>query len=588
MTPPTSFSRAFLTLVGMLARGPGGMAGFPLFFLVGGLHLLSIPIGLYLIQWNADFFNALQRVDAAAAIHQIGVFGLITLASASRYLVANYMTKRLQIRWRTTLTSVLLDRWLQGHAYWRMERAEAGNGTDNPDQRIAEDSRIFVEKLTDETLQIVTCVVGLCTYVPLLWSLSNFPLQFSLLGMDVRIDHYMVWAAPIYVAISSGITHVLGVPLIRLSMEQQRREADFRFSLARVREYAEPIALAGGERAERKAFDRRYAGIVENFRRLINRDLILGIFTRPYMQTVLQIPLFLALPAYLAGHVALGGLMQLRSSFQQVVTNLSYFIFSYRDLAALAAATRRLGVFIGDLETGRPDRGFEERLERRVVAGTEPLAWRSLVLFFPQTGNRVAIPDLEIAPGAHTWIRGPSGAGKSTLVKAIAGLWSAGRGMLHVPADALLIVPQRTYVPIDGPAAAAAYPQVEPCASHEIDASLRSVGLDPEATVRSAGRSCRPHGDAFAQPASTPLSGGEQQRLMLARLLVLKPSFAILDEPTSALDEQSEQHLFATLQSLLPETTFVIVAHHRPLGLGIRQEIDLRPAAEDVRSLPLA
>ena len=227
--------RAFGALFRMLAHGPGGGAGFPLFIVVAALRLLSIPIGLYLIQWNADFFNALQRVDASAAIHQIGVFGIITLVSAARFLAADYLTKRLQIRWRTTLTSVLLDRWLAQHTYWRIEQVGSDTGTDNPDQRIAEDSRIFIEKLTGETLDVITAVVALFTYVPLLWALSNFPLQVALLGIDLVIDHYMVWAAPVYVAISSGITHFLGAPLIRLSIEQQRREADFRFSLARAR-----------------------------------------------------------------------------------------------------------------------------------------------------------------------------------------------------------------------------------------------------------------------------------------------------------------------------------------------------------------
>jgi putative ATP-binding cassette transporter len=579
MSAQPSLARSFRALIALCWQGPGGPLGFPLFGLVAALRLLSIPIGLWLIQWNADFFNALQRVDATAAVHQIGLFGLITLASASRFLVADYLTKRLQIRWRTALTSVLLDRWLADHAYWRFEQAGGTRTSDNPDQRIAEDARIFVDKLTEETLDVMTAVVALFTYVPLLWSLSNFPVQFSLLGVDIVIHHYMVWAAPIYVALSSGLTHFLGAPLLRLTVEQQHREADFRFALARAREYAEPIALSAGEAAERKAFDRRYEGIVENFRRLINRNLILGLFTRPYRQTVLQIPLFLALPAFLARQVTLGGLMQLRSAFQQVVTNLSYFIFSYRDLANLAAAVRRLGLFMGDL-AGGPREGStavaSDLIDRKVVDECEALSWRGLVISFP--GNRkCAVPDAEIRSGEHTWIRGMSGAGKSTLVRAIGGLWTEGMGAIRVPGRTM-VLPQRVYVPIDGARIAAVYPSADDHADAAVAGALEALGLDRHAIatvpVVPAAPAARKSGGGINDPSPVTLSGGEQQRLMLARLLLHKPRFAILDEPTSALDENAEALLFETLARLLPGTTFVVIAHRRPRALALTHEVD--------------
>lgn len=577
MTAQPSLPRSFWTLIKLCCEGPGGRLGIPLFVVIAALRLASIPIGLWLIQWNADFYNALQKIDAAAAIHQIGVFALIILASAGRFLIADYLTKHLQIRWRTALTATLLDRWLAGHTFWKLEQSGGTRATDNPDQRIAEDSRIFVDKLTEETLDILTAIVALFTYIPLLWSLSNFPLQFSLFGFDVVIHHYMVWAAPIYVALSTGLTHLLGAPLLRLTVDQQHREADFRFSLARAREYAEPIALTGGERAERTAFEHRYSAIVENFHRLINRNLILGLFTRPYMQTVLQIPTFLALPAFLAGQVTLGGLMQLRSAFQQVVTNLSYFIFSYRDLALLAAAIRRLGLFVGDLSAVSPAvmaRDGDDRIERAYVNGHAALSWQRLTLAFPDSERRLSIPDAEIAPGAHTWIHGPSGVGKSTLVRAIGGLWTKGSGCIRVPGADVMIVPQRLYIPIDGARAAAVYPGTDDLSEMNVATALEALGLDRHA-IASAPPIARGTG-ATAHAGMVTLSGGEQQRLMLARLLLHKPRFAILDEPTSALDEDAEALVFETLARLLPQTTFVVVAHRKPPSLALKHEIHVR------------
>lgn len=566
---PTSSTRLALPVAGwrlfrLCGQGPGGRIGYPMFLVVALLDLASVPIGLRLIQWNADFFNALQKVDGTAALTQIGVFGILTAISASRFLAASFIRRHLQLRWRRALTELVIARWLADRTFWRLE--QPGAGADNPDQRIAEDCRIFVEKLTNETLEVITATVALASYLTLLWSLSVFPLEFVLFGYDISIPRYMVWAAPVYVAISSGMTHWLGAPLHQLAIRQQQREADFRFSLARLREFAEPIALSGGEGAEHRRLSTRFEALAANFRLLIRRDLILGFFTRPYMQTVLQIPLFLALPAFLAGKVTLGGLMQLRSAFQNVVTNLSYFIFSYRDLIELAAATRRLALFLDrmapvqDGADNAADGGgsASSTIERVAVAAGAPLAVSGLHLAIPGA-SPIRVPDLVVEPGEHVWLAGRSGIGKSTLIRAIAGLQRAGAGRIEVPEAGVAILPQRVYVPSGTLEEAAAYPLVS--SNGEGREALAAVGLHA--------------GDAPQRPESSGLSGGEQQRLMLARLLVLKPDIAILDEPTSALDLEAERALFAVLQSALPATTFIIVAHREPAGLPIRRVIRL-------------
>ena len=552
-------------LARLCALAPGGRFGLVLFAAVFGLGLAGIHISVRLIRWANDFYNALQKLDVTAAVHQIGVFFALIAVSAALNLCATYLRKMLQMRWRTVLTDAALDAWLAGRAYWHLrERSEAG--LDNPDQRIADDCRIYVYRLTTEALEFVTAIVALITYVAILWSLSTFALNLSLFGLDLSVPRYMVWAAPLYVAISSGITHWLGAPLVPLTYEQQKTEADFRFALARFRDNGEPVALARGEAAERRLFDSRFRAIAVNWYRLMNRELILGCFTRPYMQTVLRIPLFLALPAFLAGKVTFGGLMQIGSAFQNVVTTLSWFIFSYRDLAELAAAARRLDAF---LAASRQAAAMPEGYERS--QGGEALRLSDLTLCTPAGRPILHLDELVLRRGEPVWLKAPSGSGKTTLIRALAGAWPTGRGRIGLPAGTLAVLPQQAYLPLGPVAAAAVYPadphDHEPAA---IAAALRVMGLARLADA-----------DGLASDvAAAGLSGGERQRLALARLLFARPDWAILDEATSALDAQAEEAVLAALAQALPATTFILVAHRRPQGLGQLREIDLMAAAQ--------
>jgi putative ATP-binding cassette transporter len=534
-----------------------GKLGLLLLAAVLALKLAAIPITVRLISWSADFYNALQRADVDEAIRQIGVFAALTALSAAAFLAASYLRKLLVIRWRRELTRSLLDRWLAGHVLWHMAEPGTSGRIDNPDQRIADDCFLFLERLLGEdgsrgnALDLVTSAVALVSYVTVLWGLSTFALRFDLFGHSIEIPRYMVWAAPIYVAASTAVTQWLGSPLKGLMFEQQRREGDFRFALARVREAAEPVALSGGETAERAVLDQRFEAIAANWRQLIRRELILGTFTRPYFQTVLRIPMFLALPAFLAGRVTLGGLMQTASAFQNVVTTLSWFIFAYRDLAELAATTSRLSGFLRAAEEAGA-RPFGIQLE---TAG-EALGWSDLNLLTPDGRPMLDVPDASFGPGGPIWIKAPSGTGKTTLLRAIAGLWPYGAGRILRPSGRLRILPQRSYLPLGGLHAAAAYPD-DPgrLSSAARDAALAAVGLPPNTQERFGTEGLEPgHG----------LSGGERQRLHLASLLMSKPDWAFLDEATSALDPDAETALLELLLRELPQTTFVIVSHRQP------------------------
>lgn len=557
--------RVVLSQIAWLTRlciaGSGGKIGALYFLLIFGLGLAGVQVTVRLISWTADFYNALQKLDVDGALRQIAIFFGLIAVSVALHLSSAYLRKMLQLRWRRSLTDTALDRWLAGKAYWHL-RERTDNGLDNPDQRIAEDCRIFVDKLTSEGLELATNIVALISYVAILWTLSTFPLAFSLFGVSFEIPRYMVWAAPLYVAIASGFTHVLGRPLKALSIEQQRREADFRFALTRLREHVEAVALADGEPAERRLFRDRFAAIAENWRNLANRDLVLGLFTRPYFQTVLRIPLFLALPAFLAGRVSFGGLMQIGSAFQNVVTTLSWFVFSYRDLTELAAAASRLSHFIRAAEcAGAP-------LQRPAlhVAADGRLKFQEVALETP-AGRRLApVPELTLEAGRTYWLSANSGHGKSTLAKAVAGLWRHGEGRIERPEGRILVLPQQPYLPLGDLRTALSYPQQPGAIDDEaLRQALGSVGLEALWSLD----------EQRWIDARRGLSGGERQRFALARALLQRPDWLVLDEATSALDLDGERQVLQVLRAALPGATVIAIAHREPAGLGDIERISL-------------
>ncbi len=542
---------AIWRLLRIAAGGPHRWAGLALLAFIIGCELAGIQIALRLTQWSADFYNALQRLDAPAAVTQLGVFAALIGASAGLYLVGVFARQHLQIRWRRRLTYAVLDKWLPAKAYWFLQPSIGGGSIDNPDQRIAEDCREFVESMLTKVLDFLMSLVGLFSFVALLWQLSTFPLSFELFGIAFEIPRYMVWAAPAYVAIATGLTHALGRQMPGLLAEQQEREADYRFALMRLRENAAAVALSGGEQSERRILDRRFQALIGNWRRVIARAFIYGLFQRPYFQTVFRVPMFIALPAFLAGSVSLGGLMQLASAFQNVVTTLSWFVFHYKFVSDLVATTRRIQRFLDEID------GLDcgERPLHRTRSLDGALRIRDVSICTPDRRPLLRIGELAIDKGETVWLSGASGLGKSTLLKALAGLWHFGEGRIELPGGSLCFMPQQVYLPLAPLVAAAAYPaEPESVAPGAIESLLRKAGLG--------------HRLDAGEENVAGLSVGEQQRLALVRLMLARPDWAFLDEATSALDPEAERSVMSLLRAELPDTTFVIVAHREPAGLG--------------------
>ncbi|ASV84577.1 ABC transporter family protein [Ochrobactrum quorumnocens] len=553
--------KQFWQLLKYCNSGEGKALGWLLLALIFALELVGIYTGLWLIKWTADFYNALEQRNVSDAINQIGVFWLIVLINTCLGLSGEYLQGTLKIRWREKLTATVISAWMANKAYWHLAIRKDGQKPDNPDQRIAEDCELFVKHTLTEGVGLITTIIALFSYIIVLWGLSTYALSFSVFGIDLTIPRYMLWAAFLYVFISSFMTHFFGRRLKATFVEQQKKEADFRFAMAHVRQHAGDIAVMNGESREKQILADKFSAVRENWFRLVFRQVQLGVFTFPYRHSIFKIPTFLGLPAYFAGTVTFGGLMQLGQAFSHVSTNLSWFIFKYKTLAELVSAVSRLSGFLNAIQTV----GGEGQLS--VAHPTHSsLHLRDVELKTPDGQNLLKISDIDIQPGKTVWLRGRSGLGKTTLLRLIAGAWNFASGTLHRPDATILVLSQKPYMPNAPLHDAVAYPLfAENFDQTQIAAALAKVGLSK----------LLPHARSDEHIAPGTLSGGEMQRLSLARAILIKPDWLFLDEATSALDKIAEAELLELLRKELPTSTIVILAHHEPANLVIDSVIDL-------------
>ena len=515
------------------------------------LTLAMVYLTVLLNQWNNAFYSALQDKNMAAFRGQLfRVTWLITIfIFLAVYQV--YLNQMLEIRWRRWLTDRYLRAWLTDGAYYRMQLQETE--TDNPDQRIAED----VQLLAAHTLGLFTgglrAIVTLVTFVAILWGLSG-SLHVTVGEYAIRLPGYMVWVAVLYAILGTWVTDLLGRPLVRLNVDRQRYEADFRFSLVRFRENTEGVALYKGEADEMRSFRERFGSVVRNWWDIMRQQKRLTWFTSGYGQAAIIFPILVAAPRYFRGEVPLGALMQTSQAFGQVQDSLSFIITSYTDIAEWRAVVLRLLGFERALARVRAEASVEGVRHRRGAA--DGLTLDQVGLTLPGGRSLMENVSLEIHPGETTLITGPSGAGKSTLFRAIAGIWPFGRGEVRLPREGrVLFLPQKPYLPIGTLREVVSYPT--PAAGFsdaELERALTLVDL-PELAPR-LGESAH-----WAQA----LSPGEQQRIAFARALLQKPDWFFLDEATSAVDEEIEAHLYGLLRDHLPGTAVVSVGHRSSL-----------------------
>ncbi|MCG5241770.1 ABC transporter ATP-binding protein/permease [Azospirillum doebereinerae] len=528
-----------------------------------GLNLAAVFMEVWFTQINATIYNALEDKDETGFLHALLLFGGVALVFIAVEVYRLYLNQMLQIRWRRWLTERYLGDWLENQTYYRL--AFAGTGTDNPDQRIAEDLRGFVQLTLSLSLGFLTNIVSLVSFLVILWGLSG---SVTLFGFE--IPGYMVWVALVYAIAGTWITHRIGKPLAALSFDQQKYEADFRFALVRLRENAESVALQGGEAQEARGFADRFGRVVSNWWALMRTQKRLLWFTAGYGQVAVIFPLLVAAPRYFGGAIPLGGLMQTSQAFGQVQGALSWFIDAYVNLADWHATTMRLVGFRHAVETVRAAGRDHAGVER--ATGTDAALHLDGLALATPGGAPLLRADLTVAPGERVLITGPSGSGKSTLLRAVAGIWPFGQGRVRLPAQASsMVLPQKPYMPIGTLRAAVAYPAPpEAFDAETVRAVLDAVGMAPFADRLE-------EQDYWAQR----LSGGEQQRVAIARALLHKPAWLYLDEATSACDPATEERLYGLLRDRLPATTLVSVGHRASLNAHHDRRLTLRPADGD-------
>ncbi len=541
------FARHLVRLTRVYWTSPDAGKGGLLLALTATLELGTVYGNVLLSDAQRRIFDAFQSKQMAALSHAFGIFLGLALAFVFIAAYRIYVRQRLEIRWRQWLTDHYLQQWISSQAYWQIELH--CKTTDNPDQRIAEDVRNYVASALGLSLSLLNAVATLLSFAGILWNLSG-EWAYPFRGSHIHIPGLMMWVAILYAMVTSWLTHRVGRRLVPLQFDRERFEADFRFTLVRFRENVEPVALLHGEAGERRNALERFQQVVGNWLQLIRAQRDLMLLTTGVGQANSLVPLLVAAPGYFAGHLSLGSVMQTSIAYGQVSGALIWFVNAYQEIAQWRASIERLFTFTEQIESTCAD---FQRAEGVHVERQHDGALRLSHVRLSRPDGRVLVDDANavIKLGDHVALIGASGAGKRTLLRAIAGIWRFGQGRIDLPEEAsTMFLGQRPYLPIGTLRAVLAYPAPE---NTFPDTRMREVLplLDLDALV-----------DRLDETAhwEQDLSGGEQQRLAVARVLLHEPDWIFLDGATSSLDEETEKRVYALLRKRLPRSAVISIA----------------------------
>ena len=532
--------------------------------LIIALSVLLVYLSKLVNAWYARFYNALQEKNADVFWVELRYFAVVATLFILAAVYRTWLTQLLSIRWRRWLSEVYFRDWLADRTYYHMELTR--QGADNPEQRIEQDVYNFTRQTLNLTLELLLQLMSLVTFAVVLWSLSS-DLVLPIFG-GLAVPGFLMWVALAYALVGSLATYFVGKPLVRVNFMLERFNADFRYRMTRVRENAESIALYGGERDEARGLNGAFARVYDTWWANMRYTKRLSFLTNGYRQAVVVFPIVLAAPSYFAGLIAFGVLQQTLDAFDQVQKALSWFVEAYTQLAEWKAVVDRLTGFseaMVDAKTATANTGFASSPPQ-----PHELTLQDVEVRLPDGAVLLDHVDLTIRQGESVAFGGPSGSGKTTLFRVLAGLWPFGRGRVGMPKDArVLFLPQKPYLPIG---------------------TLAEVLGYPETSERHTPEACREVLEACAMGHlisrldetanwSLVLSGGEQQRLAIARALLYRPDWLLLDEATSALDTANEKRMYELLAERLPGSTVISIAHKPEVVALHRRSIWIDPAS---------
>ena len=552
-----------------------------------GFTLFSIFMSVKIAAWDKRFYDALAAFDGKAMpaliVEYCGYMALII----GCIVCGDWLQKRLVFRWRTHLTERFQQNWLGGHKHYRLQLT---GEPDNPDQRIADDIYQLADKSIVLFRSFINNIAKFSAFVGVLWGLSGVQ-HFTLWGHSFTVRGYLVWVALAYSAASTLLAHLVGRKLKDLNIDRQHREADYRAALLRVRDHAEQVAFYQGADAEQGRLQQRYRQIRDNWRRLTNCEFRQETFWAAYVRISIFIPIIVTLPMYLAKTLTFGDMMQTRTSFARVQDSFGWFTDSYRRLVEWAAVVERLGGFQAALDrvqrqpenacshsqavpSPAPAQEREQRadgIKGSLKSPMQPenrpvLMLNQTTVHTPAGGMMLQAVSLEASAPEWLLLEGRSGIGKSTLLRVLAGLWPYHGGHFDINGS-FLFIPQRPYLPHGSLRDTISYPHPCRLADDTLRDILQHVGLG----------SLKNRLDEAAEWHSR-LSGGEQQRLSLARALAARPQILFLDEATNQLDDESALALMRMLKTELPDTLVVGISHQSGVKVLFDRRITLQRA----------
>ena len=544
---------------------------FLLLIAIVALTLGIVYMLVLLNQWNNSFYSALQNYETDKLFDELIHFSWLAAIYIILSVYSYVLQQTLILNWRRWMTNRFIDIWLKNRTYYHLQMF--GKDTDNPDQRISEDVRLFVEMTLSFAIGILKAFCTFASFAFVLYKLSG-SLEFTFIGREWSIDGYMFWAALVYSVIGTWVTHLVGKKLVQLNFVQQRYEADFRFSMIRLRENAENIAFYRGEQQESGVFKERFTLLLDNFWRLVTKHKQLIWLNSGYSQIAIIFPFVVAMNRYLSKEITLGGLMQVANAFGSVQTSLSYFIDVYASLAQWKAVVLRLTYFGRHMHevSSEADKFHVDRFVTAEVVSAD-----GLQVNLPDGTPLLKKISFTLEPGQNVLIRGVSGSGKSTLLRAISGIWPFVEGRISLPdTKDLMFIPQRPYLPLGTLRNALLYPGTKMISDEHL------LKLMEQCEIGYLSDKLDVVGDW-----SHVLSIGEQQRLAFVRAHVQQPLWLFLDEATSALDETTEAKMYMQLGSSLPNTTVVSIGHRSTLNKYHQKALNINRDEKSVNLVEL-